>query len=38
VRHTDSLTGGPGAVIVRDSTEELAPEDDSFESMLGIRN
>ena len=37
VRHTDSLTGGPGAVIIRDKTGELTPEDDIYESMSGIR-
>jgi 3-hydroxyisobutyrate dehydrogenase-like beta-hydroxyacid dehydrogenase len=26
VRHTDALTGGPGAVMVRDDTAELAPD------------
>jgi 3-hydroxyisobutyrate dehydrogenase-like beta-hydroxyacid dehydrogenase len=26
VRHTDALTGGPGAVMVRDDTADLAPD------------
>jgi len=27
VRHTDSITGGPGAIMHRDTTRPLAPED-----------
>ncbi|GAA3389314.1 NAD(P)-dependent oxidoreductase [Cryptosporangium minutisporangium] len=27
VRHTDAITGGPGAIMYRDSTAQLAPED-----------
>lgn len=27
VRHTDAVTGGPGAIMHRDSTAELGPED-----------
>jgi 3-hydroxyisobutyrate dehydrogenase len=27
VRHTDSITGGPGAIMHRDTTSELAPDD-----------
>ncbi|WP_246005004.1 NAD(P)-dependent oxidoreductase [Nocardioides marmorisolisilvae] len=27
VRHTDSITGGPGAIMHRDTTQELAPDD-----------
>jgi 3-hydroxyisobutyrate dehydrogenase-like beta-hydroxyacid dehydrogenase len=27
VRHTDSITGGPGAIIHRDTTASLAPDD-----------
>jgi 3-hydroxyisobutyrate dehydrogenase len=28
VRHTDSITGGPGAIMHRDTTAPLAPDDD----------
>lgn len=38
VRYTDSITEGPGAVIVRENTQELTPEDSNYESMLRIRN
>ncbi len=27
VRHTDAITGGPGAIMYRDATEPLAPDD-----------
>lgn len=27
VRHTDAITGGPGAIALRDTTESLAPDD-----------
>ena len=27
VRHTDAITGGPGAILYRDTTAELAPDD-----------
>ena len=27
VRHTDAITGGPGAIMVRDTTPPLAPDD-----------
>jgi 3-hydroxyisobutyrate dehydrogenase len=27
VRHTDAITGGPGAIMYRDTTTELAPDD-----------
>jgi 3-hydroxyisobutyrate dehydrogenase-like beta-hydroxyacid dehydrogenase len=38
VRYTDSLTEGPGAVIIRGNTEELTPEDPNYESMLRTRD
>ncbi len=38
VRYTDSLTEGPGAVMVRGNTEELTPDDSTYESMLRIRD
>ncbi|MFN8052090.1 MAG: NAD(P)-dependent oxidoreductase [Acidimicrobiales bacterium] len=30
VRHTDSVTGGPGAIMLRDSVGPLAPDDDWY--------
>ena len=27
VRHTDAITGGPGAIMLRDSAATLAPDD-----------
>ncbi len=30
VRHTDSITGGPGAIMYRASTDEMTPDDDWF--------
>lgn len=30
VRHSDAVTGGPGAIMVRDTTAPLAPDDDLF--------
>lgn len=38
VRHTDALTGGPGAVMIRENTEYLTPDDSAYESMLQIRD
>ncbi|MGO4258256.1 NAD(P)-dependent oxidoreductase [Marmoricola sp. RAF53] len=34
VRHTDSITGGPGAIMHRDTTRPLAPED-GWTSIFG---
>jgi 3-hydroxyisobutyrate dehydrogenase-like beta-hydroxyacid dehydrogenase len=34
VRHTDSITGGPGAIMHRDTTAPLAP-DDGWTSIFG---
>jgi 3-hydroxyisobutyrate dehydrogenase-like beta-hydroxyacid dehydrogenase len=39
VRHTDSITGGPGAIMHRDTTAPLTPDDDwtsIFEHVLAI--
>jgi 3-hydroxyisobutyrate dehydrogenase-like beta-hydroxyacid dehydrogenase len=39
VRHTDSITGGPGAIMHRDTTAPLAPDDgwtSVFEHVLAI--
>ncbi len=39
VRHTDSITGGPGAIMHRDTTAPLAPDDgwtSIFEHVLAI--
>jgi 3-hydroxyisobutyrate dehydrogenase-like beta-hydroxyacid dehydrogenase len=39
VRHTDSITGGPGAIMHRDTTAPLSPEDgwtSIFEHVLAI--
>ena len=39
VRHTDSITGGPGAIMHRDTTAPLAPQDgwtSIFEHVLAI--
>lgn len=37
VRHTDALTGGPGAIMVREDMEDLAPENFLYESFLHTR-
>jgi 3-hydroxyisobutyrate dehydrogenase-like beta-hydroxyacid dehydrogenase len=39
VRHTDALTGGPGAIMVRDDTSELTPDHwlhDAFTHTRGL--
>jgi len=39
VRHTDAITGGPGAIMYRDTTAPLAPDDgwtSIFEHVLAI--
>lgn len=33
VRHTDQLTSGPGAIILRDTTKPVAPEDFLYEPL-----
>lgn len=37
VRHTDSVTGGPGAIMLRDTTGALAPDDDWFPILDHVR-
>lgn len=37
VRHTDALTSGPGAIMVRDDTAELTPEDWLFPAFSHTR-
>lgn len=38
VRHTDGITGGPGAVMLRDTTAPLAPDDDWYPTMAHVRD
>lgn len=38
VRHSDSVTGGPGAIMVRDRTGPLAPDDGLFEIFSHTRD
>ncbi|MGH9209918.1 MAG: NAD(P)-dependent oxidoreductase [Acidimicrobiales bacterium] len=37
VRHSDAVTGGPGAIMLRPTTEPLAPGDDWYDTMLHVR-
>lgn len=37
VRHSDSITGGPGAIMVRDTTAPLDPSDGLYEIMVHTR-
>jgi 3-hydroxyisobutyrate dehydrogenase-like beta-hydroxyacid dehydrogenase len=37
VRHTDALTGGPGAIMVRDDMKELEPEHFLYQPFLHTR-
>lgn len=37
VRHTDALTGGPGAIMVREDMEDLEPENFLYDSFLHTR-
>ncbi|HLF99134.1 MAG TPA: NAD(P)-dependent oxidoreductase [Acidimicrobiia bacterium] len=37
VRHSDAVTGGPGAIMLRDSTALLAPGDDWYDAMVHTR-
>jgi 3-hydroxyisobutyrate dehydrogenase-like beta-hydroxyacid dehydrogenase len=37
VRHSDAVTGGPGAIMVRDTTAPLAPDDALFEIFTHTR-
>ncbi|MEO7430228.1 MAG: NAD(P)-dependent oxidoreductase [Acidimicrobiales bacterium] len=38
VRHSDSVTGGPGAIMLRDTTAPLAPGDDWFDILSHTRD
>ncbi len=38
VRHSDSVTGGPGAIMLRDTTAPLAPDDDWFDVLSHTRD
>ena len=38
VRHSDSVTGGPGAIMLRDSTVALEPGDDWYDAMIHTRD
>jgi 3-hydroxyisobutyrate dehydrogenase-like beta-hydroxyacid dehydrogenase len=37
VRHSDAVTGGPGAIMLRSTTASLEPGDDWYETMLHVR-
>lgn len=37
VRHSDSVTGGPGAIMVRDTTAPLAPDDALYDIFAHTR-
>ena len=37
VRHTDALTGGPGAIMVRDDMKDLAPDHFLYQPFLHTR-
>jgi len=37
VRHTDALTGGPGAIIVRDDMKDLEPDNFLYQPFLHTR-
>ena len=37
VRHSDAVTGGPGAIMLRANTEDLRPGDDWYETMQHVR-
>lgn len=37
VRHTDSVTGGPGAIMFRGSVDELHPGDDFYDIVVHTR-
>ncbi|MGQ0832393.1 MAG: NAD-binding protein, partial [Microthrixaceae bacterium] len=38
VRHSDSVTGGPGAIMLRDTTAPLAEDDDWYDVLCHTRN
>jgi len=37
VRHTDAITGGPGSIMLRDTTADLTPDDDWFDILMHVR-
>lgn len=37
VRHSDSVTGGPGSIILRSDTEPMAKDDDWYETLSHVR-
>jgi len=37
VRHTDAITGGPGSIMLRDTTAELEPGDDWYDVLMHVR-
>ncbi len=37
VRHSDAVTGGPGSIMLRRTTEPLQPGDDWYETMVHVR-
>lgn len=37
VRHTDSITGGPGAIMLRDTAAEMSPDDDWYPILDHVR-
>jgi 3-hydroxyisobutyrate dehydrogenase-like beta-hydroxyacid dehydrogenase len=37
VRHTDALTGGPGAIMVRDNMKDIEPENFLYQSFVHAR-
>jgi 3-hydroxyisobutyrate dehydrogenase-like beta-hydroxyacid dehydrogenase len=38
VRHTDALTGGPGAIMVREDMKDLAPDNFLYQSFVHARD
>ncbi|WP_408586136.1 NAD(P)-dependent oxidoreductase [Prescottella soli] len=38
VRHTDAITGGAGAIMLRDTTATVAPDDPWFSILSHVRN
>jgi hypothetical protein len=37
VRHTDALTGGPGAIMVRENMKDLEPDNFLYQPFLHTR-
>ncbi|MGC4961811.1 NAD(P)-dependent oxidoreductase [Gordonia sp. DT218] len=37
VRHTDAITGGAGSIILRDTTDEIAPDDFWYDILTPVR-